>query len=144
MKTSKKIKMGNRIKLVRKNKGMTQQEFGELFNSNNGVVSRWERNLIIPDFERIIQIAEIGEVTLDWLVLDKLNSVENATPGGRIRQLRLDMGLSYVEFGVLILGANKSMVYKWETDVMLPNNDRLKMICDIGNVTADYILFGRR
>lgn len=40
--------------------------------------------------------------------------------------------------------ADKGVVGRWEKGVNLPNNERLFQIAKIGNVTTDYILFGKQ
>ncbi|HEA0021265.1 helix-turn-helix domain-containing protein [Staphylococcus aureus] len=38
--------------------------------------------------------------------------------------------------------AHKSIVSKWEKGLTKPNNERLKEIAELGNVSVDYILYG--
>jgi len=61
--------LGERIKMIRIKKGMTLEEFGKLIlNANKSVVSKWENNLTVPNNERLLKIAEIGQVTVEYLV----------------------------------------------------------------------------
>jgi len=47
------------------------------------------------------------------------------------------------EFGKLFNPiANKSLVSKWENGKSLPNNERLKKITEIGNISMEYLLEG--
>lgn len=48
------------------------------------------------------------------------------------------------EFGKFLSPpAIRPLVSKWEKGLTLPNEDRLKQIAKIGDVTTDYILFGK-
>lgn len=67
MKINKK-QVGHRIKSIRQEKGMTLQEFGNLFNASRGNVSVWENGSSIPSNERLTQIAKIGNITVDELL----------------------------------------------------------------------------
>lgn len=61
--------LGERIKDIRLLKGLTMQKFGALINgADRSLVSKWERNLIVPGPERLKSIARIGNVSLDELI----------------------------------------------------------------------------
>lgn len=67
----------------------------------------------------------------------------NKEIGNRIKQIRLAEGLTMEEFGKLFKPeANKSLVSKWESGKSLPNNDRLKRITEIGEVSMKYLIEG--
>ncbi|WP_414046662.1 helix-turn-helix domain-containing protein [Macrococcus equi] len=60
----------------------------------------------------------------------------------RIKQIRLEHGLTMEDFGVKIDNAHKSLVSKWEKGLSLPNKKRLKLIADMGNITVDELING--
>ncbi|MGX7024130.1 helix-turn-helix domain-containing protein [Vagococcus hydrophili] len=63
--------------------------------------------------------------------------------GQRIRNIRLEKGMSMDDFGFLIDGSAKSgTIANWETGKNLPNPNRLKRIAEIGNTTTLYLLYG--
>ena len=61
--------------------------------------------------------------------------------GRRIKQIRKNKGLNQTDFAKRI-GATLPAVSNWETGKNLPNNERLKAIADIGNLTVDELLRG--
>lgn len=63
------------------------------------------------------------------------------TLGKRIENIRLELGLNKTEFGKLF-GTTGSLVKKWESDKVIPSENRLKAIADIGNKTVEYLLYG--
>lgn len=65
-----KEEIGNRIKLIRKNLGLSMEDFGKLFTpkASKGVVSNWENNYNLPNNERLKKIAELGNVTTSYLL----------------------------------------------------------------------------
>lgn len=64
--------------------------------------------------------------------------------GMRIRQIRKNiLGVSMAEFGSRIDDKAKSgTVSNWETGKNLPNNERLKRIAELGNMSVDELLYG--
>ncbi len=56
---------GNAIKTLRKNTQMTQTMLAEKLNVSGQAVSKWENNMAQPDFETIVKLTEIFEITLD-------------------------------------------------------------------------------
>lgn len=68
------MQLGNRIAARRIARGMTQAELGETMHVTRQTVSRWENNSVLPDIEKVSQLAELLGVSCDYL----LN--ENASP----------------------------------------------------------------
>lgn len=56
-----------RLKELRKNKGLKQQEIAELLGVKRNTYSDWENRKTEPSFENLIKLADLLEVTLDWL-----------------------------------------------------------------------------
>ena len=70
-----------------------------------------------------------------------MNYALAAEIGKRIRELRLQHGWSQTELGRKI-GVNKSVISFYELGTRFPTYENLLRICDVFNVTADYILRG--
>ncbi len=62
------ITFGKRLAILRKTKGLTQQELAEILNVSNKTVSRWERDECSPDILLLPEIADIFGVTCDELL----------------------------------------------------------------------------
>lgn len=69
-----KKKLGIKIKNIRLSLGMSQSEFGDLFNpsADKSIVSRWEKGQSIPSAERIKNISELSNVPIDELIYGNL------------------------------------------------------------------------
>ena len=50
-------KIGEFLKELRKQKGLTQEQFAEIVNVSNRTVSRWENGNNLPDFAILIEIS---------------------------------------------------------------------------------------
>lgn len=62
------MSVGNKIRSIRMNLGMTQEEFGNLFNATRSNVSKWERGSSLPNKTRLKAIADIGNMSVDELL----------------------------------------------------------------------------
>jgi len=71
--------IGNKIRMLRKNKGMTQEELAEVLSVSAQAVSKWETHASAPDVDLLPMIARYFGVTMDELFnyrLDALNYKE--------------------------------------------------------------------
>lgn len=62
--------IGNRIKLIRISVGKNQEDFGYSFDPpiNKSSISRWESGKTMPSSRRLREIAEIGGVSVEYLL----------------------------------------------------------------------------
>ncbi|CAE6737096.1 hypothetical protein R69749_02057 [Paraburkholderia domus] len=56
-----------RLRLLRSARQITQARLAELLEINPRVYNRWERGLATPQFDTVVRIADILQVTLDEL-----------------------------------------------------------------------------
>ena len=68
--------IGKRINSIRLEKGMTLEEFGNLFGADKSNVLKWEKGSSIPSPERLKLISKIGNITIDELLMG--NKIEYA------------------------------------------------------------------
>ena len=68
-----KICIGERIIKYRKERGLTQDEFGELLGVSAQAISKWERELCYPDIFLLTDISNLIGISIDEL-LGKVNS----------------------------------------------------------------------
>ena len=61
-------KIGSFLKELRKEKGITQEEFAEKINVSGRTVSRWETGTNMPDISLLIEIAEFFEVSIPEII----------------------------------------------------------------------------
>ena len=62
------IKIGSFIKELRKEKGLTQEQFAEQFNVSRRTVSRWETGSNLPDLDILIEMADYYNLELRELL----------------------------------------------------------------------------
>lgn len=56
-----------RLKQLRQKKGLTQQEIADLVHVNRVTYTNWEKGNREPNFEMVLKLADLLEVSLDWL-----------------------------------------------------------------------------
>lgn len=57
----------NIFRTLRQEKGLTQVELSKILSINQNTVSNWETNKSIPDYETIIKLANLYNVSLDFI-----------------------------------------------------------------------------
>ena len=70
--------MGNKIARRRKDLGMTQVSLADALAVTRQTVSRWEAGSVLPDIDKIGDIARILGVSCDYLLKDE---IEECDPG---------------------------------------------------------------
>jgi len=59
---------GYKLKELRENKGLTQNELAHMLNTSRTTITEYERNTNEPNFDMLIKIADIFNVTIDYLL----------------------------------------------------------------------------
>ncbi len=62
------MKFNERLKMLREERGFTQQHLAEAMNLSSGAVSHYENGTNEPTIETLIRIADLLNVSLDYLV----------------------------------------------------------------------------
>lgn len=71
--------------------------------------------------------------------------MNNKAIGKRIKSIRKNLGLTTEKFADLFdPPASKGTISKWENGHYLPNNERLKLIAELGNMSVDQLLYGSK
>ena len=84
--------MGNKIAGKRKDLGMTQITLAEELNVTRQTVSRWEAGTVLPDIDKISDIASILGVSCDYLLKDGISEEETVVSSGISRLLKEAQG----------------------------------------------------
>ncbi len=86
-------KIGEFLKYLRKNKGLTQEQLAEHFCVSSRTVSRWENGNNMPDIDVLIELADFYEVDIRELIdgerksenMDKKNK-RNSNKSSRVHE----------------------------------------------------------
>ena len=69
------------LKTLRKQKGFSQEELASRLHVVRQPISKWEKNLSVPDADTLIRLAEILEVSVSELLGSK---IENENENGNV------------------------------------------------------------
>ena len=65
---------GDSIRYLRERRHLTQRELAERLNVSDKTISKWEKNLSVPDADTLIRLAEILEVSVSELLGTKIEN----------------------------------------------------------------------
>lgn len=74
--------LGNKIAKKRKDLGLTQMEFADEMSVTRQTVSRWEAGTVMPDIDKIADIASYLGVSCDYLLKDGITDEQPAPVRG--------------------------------------------------------------
>ena len=82
-------KTGDRIAFLRKQKGWSQSELAKKINASREAIGKQERNEASPSVETAKKIADVFNVTLDFLVDDKATPAYDKEAVKRLKEIEL-------------------------------------------------------
>lgn len=132
------MSFGDRLKLLRETKRLTQKEMGEKLGMSGPSYSKYEYGLREPSIETLIDISKHLDCSIDYLLKgDGSNPI--VTFGKKISNLRKEMNLSQGDLSER-MGMNKSSLAMYEIDQREPNFETLVKFANFFDVTTDYLL----
>ncbi len=81
-------KIGDRIAYLRKAKAISQTELAKLINASREAIGKYERNEALPSVETAKKIADVFEVTLDYLVDETATAAFDKQTVKRLNQIQ--------------------------------------------------------
>ncbi|MGG5341459.1 DUF3955 domain-containing protein [Enterococcus sp. AZ192] len=102
------MEFGAKIKVLRTENQLTQEQFASRLNVTRQAVSNWENNRNLPDLEMLILIARSFHISLDELILGG-NTVNNIAEkliqdGSETRRARFNMITTLIGAFLLFFG----------------------------------------
>ena len=76
--------VGEQIAVLRKGKGLTQNDLGERLGVTFQSVSKWERGETLPDTAILVDLADVLETTVDFILTggERILPSEAGSPSG--------------------------------------------------------------
>ena len=90
---------GENLKTLRKQKGFSQEELATRLHVVRQTISKWEKNLSVPDADTLIRLAEVLEVSVSELLGAKIEN-ENAASDVAEQLSRINEQLAIKNFSV--------------------------------------------
>ncbi|MDO4616611.1 MAG: helix-turn-helix domain-containing protein [Lachnospiraceae bacterium] len=96
---------GTRIKTIRKEQKLTQEQLAEQLDVTRQAVSNWENNRNLPDIEILIRISDVFHISLDELIKGEQDMTEKIIKdGSETRKARFNMIILGIGAGLILLG----------------------------------------
>lgn len=61
------VRFGARLRQARVETGMTNVDAAICLHTNEGLINRYEKGLVLPGINRVYELAELYNVSIDWL-----------------------------------------------------------------------------
>lgn len=97
--------IGEKLTKLRKENNLTQEQFAEILHVSRQSVSKWELNSVYPDTEKLIRICKLFNCSLDYLLKDEIESMDEnvVSESEHARNLRLRASvLAYLSFSPIM------------------------------------------
>ena len=65
------MKLGEKIVKLRKERGLSQEALAEQIGTTRQAVSKWENDQGFPETEKLLQLSNVFEVSVDFLLNDE-------------------------------------------------------------------------
>lgn len=95
--------IADKIKYLRKENNMTQEDLANKLNVSRQTISKWETNIAIPDADNIVAISKLFNITTDELLNYKIETIQKK------KQFILDMAvllfgiIGFIVFAILLM-----------------------------------------
>lgn len=145
----------NRLKRLRKEAHLTQQDVADYFKTSPQNYAQWESGKISPKLESLEKLASYFGVSVSYLVgesdtIDDDTFKEQSTPTQlsddktfieRLKELREKSGLTQKQVAEH-LDITQSAYAQWETGRLNPKKETIQKFADLFNVSYDYLWNG--
>lgn len=141
------VLFSNRLNELRKKKKLTQVEMAKLLMVTQGAYQKWEAGSREPSFEMLMRIADILEVTIDFLLgrVDVVSLkydyelVNLESIGERLRFLRKTKNVTQEEVSKC-LSLGQGTYSRWEKGILEPSLNYVVKLSKYFEITTDEIL----
>ncbi len=140
----------NRLRQLRKEKGLYQIDIAKILGITSQSVSLYEADKRDMSTDTIIKLADFFNVSTDYLlgkedgeeveILEEDTSKMQNIVGNRIKQLREELGLTQERLANILELNAKSSIANYESGANAPSDEIKLKMCDLFNCTLDYLL----
>lgn len=144
------MKLQDKIVMLRKKNGWSQEEFAEKMYVSRQAISRWENGTALPDAQNVLQLSKLFNVTTDYLLNDDYESDGDILIVQKARQETNDI-ISKKKMLHLIAAISFTIAAFCSLIGMITNMNGTQMglsclslaICAV-NAIAQYVLFFKK
>lgn len=139
------MNLGNKLREIREEKGLTQEELASILHINRVQYNQYENNYFNIPIKHLIEIADFYQISIDFLFNNDFNhsniynSVNKELAGTRLKEFRKEHKLTQKKLAE-ILNTTHSNIGFYEKGRNLIATPFLYQICHKYHVSADYLL----
>lgn len=139
--------MGEFLKNIRKQRGLTQEQVAERLNISTPVLSKWENDKALPSLDMLCKLCNVLNVSIEECIAAKVSDDERVLPpktydtvklGATVKKLRIKSGLSQAELGKELFVTSQT-VSKWESGG-ITSLEILKQLAELYNISPTNLL----
>lgn len=93
------MSLGQRLLNLRKSKGLSQEELAEKLDVTRQTISKWETDQSLPDFDKIIPICKLYNISADELITGEKEKIVNLEEPNLINKKKKAKGIA---LGILL------------------------------------------
>lgn len=93
------MSMGSKLAQARKQANLTQEQLAERLGVTRQAVSRWESDTAYPETDKIVRMAQILDVSCDYLLRDGEAEEKGVAPASPVTRLLRDAAGRRVKLG---------------------------------------------
>lgn len=71
------MSLGEKLHDLRKKKGLSQEEIGDLLNVSRQTISKWETNQSYPEFDKLVPLSKLYNISIDELANNNQVKTDN-------------------------------------------------------------------
>lgn len=98
------MKFEENLRELRKQHGMSQEELADHLQVSRQSISKWENGSAMPELDKLLQLCELFQCTLDDLLKGEIREEPAITKAEYEKQTRLEAILTTVGVGMILLG----------------------------------------
>ena len=96
------MNIGEQINNLRKQHGLSQDDFANLFNVSRQTISNWENGKSYPDLEMIIKVSDYFKISIDELLKNDVQTVKKIDNEKRQKEVSYTIA-SFIFLGTVII-----------------------------------------
>lgn len=130
------MNVGEKILQLRKKMGLSQEELAEKLNVTRQTISKWETNQSSPDFEKIVPLCDLFEITTDELLRGKSENIKNLDDNKIRRKTACKVSISVFIYFLAIIWIISMSTMPWISEEITVSV--FLLLCAIATVNLIY------
>lgn len=98
------MELGDKVFKLRKEKGLSQESLAEQLGTTRQAISKWENNQGFPETEKLLLLANVFNVSIDYLLKDQESSLKSEHDGYYVSREKAEAWILHERQMIMKLG----------------------------------------